>query len=60
MARTISYGPKPVRAIEVLLYLHPSSFEFTHFVPMEFPIKFDSVKSGWFITYFKGWHVILS
>ena len=29
------------------------------FVPMEFPIKYDTVKSGWSITYIKGSKVIL-
>ena len=32
----------------------------THCVPMEFPIKFDTVKSGWFIVYFEGSQVIIS
>ena len=27
---------------------------------MEFPIKFDTVKSGWFIVYIEGSHVIIS
>ena len=27
---------------------------------MEFPIKFDTVKSGWSIVYFKGSQVIIS
>ena len=32
----------------------------TSFVPMEFPIKFDTVKSGWFIVYFQGLPLIIS
>ena len=32
----------------------------THFVPMEFPIKFDTVKSGWSIVYIEGSQVIIS
>ena len=39
-----------------------SIFYFTQtlFVPMEFPIKFDTVMSGWSIVYIKGSQVIIS
>ena len=30
------------------------------FGPMEFPIKFDTVKSGWSIVYIEGSQVIIS
>ena len=30
------------------------------FVPMEFPIKFDTVKSGWFIVYLSGHRLYFS
>ena len=35
-------------------YIINQSKCFTHFVPMESPIKFDSVKSGWSIVYIEG------
>ena len=28
--------------------------------PMEFPMKFDTVKSGWSIVYIEGTHAIIS
>ena len=32
----------------------------TLFVPMEFPRKFDTVKSGWLIVYIEGSQVIIA
>ena len=31
-----------------------------HLSPMEFPIKFDTVESGWSILYFEGSQAIIS
>ena len=39
--------------------LHNTVKLFTHFVPMEFPIKFDTFKSGWSIVYIEGSQVII-
>ena len=33
---------------------------FTLFVPMEFPMKLDTIKAGWFIIYIEGSQVIFS
>ena len=43
-----------------LLILLSFLFSLTLFVPMEFPIKFDKVKSGWSIVYIEGSQVIIS
>ena len=42
-----------------LLILLSFLFSLTLFVPMEFPIKFDKVKSGWSIVYIEGSQVII-
>ena len=42
-----------------LLILLSFLFSLTLCVPMEFPIKFDKVKSGWSIVYIEGSQVII-
>ena len=43
-----------------VFFLSPLVCNLTILRPIDFPIKFDTVKSGWFIVYIEGLQVIIS